>query len=306
MRNAFISEVIRLALEDDRVFLVTGDLGYSVLEPFRDQFPERFLNVGVAEQNMIGVATGLAREGYTVFTYSIGNFATLRCLEQIRYDVAYHQANVKIVAVGGGYAYGSQGVSHHLTEDYGVLGSIPNLTLCSPADALEARLTARYCVESNGPTYVRLNKAGERDVHDRDITGDFQKGRFINVRDGEETLVLVTGSIARRALDEMERYQLPWALWTSPFIGTYSSQDVETICSRFQVVICLEENQRRNGFGASFLECLNDEQAVNPGLQVPQVIRVAIPNIFQGRAGSQDHLRDNAGLTLRDIRVGLA
>src|SRR4051812_19286753 len=124
MRTAFISRLIEEARKDSRVFLLVGDLGFSVVEPFRDEFPKQFLNVGVAEQNMTGVAAGLAMEGYTVFTYSIGNFPTLRCMEQIRYDVCYHNLNVKIVSVGGGYAYGPLGASHHATEEIGMLRTI--------------------------------------------------------------------------------------------------------------------------------------------------------------------------------------
>src|ERR1700712_4450462 len=117
MRTAFIDQLTEEAKKNDKVFLLVGDLGYSVIEEFAELFPDRFLNVGIAEQNMTGIAAGLAMEGYTVFTYSIGNFPTLRCMEQIRYDVCYHNLNVKIVAVGGGYAYASLGPSHHATEE---------------------------------------------------------------------------------------------------------------------------------------------------------------------------------------------
>src|ERR1043165_2424780 len=134
MRTAFINELVLLARTNPKIFLVVGDLGFSVVEPFAKEFPDRFLNAGVAEQNMTGVAAGLASEGYHVFTYSIGNFPTLRCLEQIRNDVCYHELPVTVVAVGGGLAYGNLGYSHHAVQDLAVMRSLPRLTILAPAD----------------------------------------------------------------------------------------------------------------------------------------------------------------------------
>ena len=127
-----------MAATDSRVMLITGDLGFGVMDNFRQRFPTQFLNVGVAEQNMIGVATGLALEGYTVFTYSIANFAFMRCLEQIRNDAAYHECNVNVVSIGGGFSYGALGVSHHATEDLAIMRSLPQVTVVAPADCWEA------------------------------------------------------------------------------------------------------------------------------------------------------------------------
>src|ERR1041385_4546417 len=137
MRNAFIQRLMQLAPHDPRLMLVTGDLGFGVLDEFSKKFPKQYLNAGVAEQNMTGVATGLALEGRIVFTYSIGNFPTLRCLEQIRNDAAYHGANVKVVAIGGGFSYGALGMSHHATEDLSIMRAIPGLTVVSPGDDWE-------------------------------------------------------------------------------------------------------------------------------------------------------------------------
>ncbi len=139
MRTAFFQTLVELAGRDDRIYLIVADLGFGVVEPFIHQFPTRFLNVGVAEQNLTGIAAGIALTGKIVFTYSIGNFPTLRCLEQVRNDVCYHGANVKIVAVGGGYSYGPLGMSHHATEDLAVLRALPGMTVVAPGDPLEAR-----------------------------------------------------------------------------------------------------------------------------------------------------------------------
>ena len=165
MRTAFINQLTEEAKNNDKIFLIVGDLGFSVVEEFADLFPDRFLNAGIAEQNMIGVAAGLAKEGYNVYVYSIGNFPTLRCMEQIRYDVAYHNLSVKIVSVGAGYAYGSLGASHHATEELGMMRVIPNMVVCSPGDPVEAKAITTLSANYDGPMYLRLGKAGEAIVH---------------------------------------------------------------------------------------------------------------------------------------------
>src|SRR5436189_1736405 len=156
MRLSFIQSLCEAAERDGRVHLLTADLGYSVVEPFARAFPRRFTNVGVAEQNLIGVAAGLALCGKVAFVYSIANFPTLRCLEQIRNDVCYHDASVKIVAVGGGFAYGALGMSHHATEDLAVMRAIPRMTVVAPGDPVEAELATRAIAASPGPCYLRL------------------------------------------------------------------------------------------------------------------------------------------------------
>src|SRR5437763_8263703 len=154
-----------MAEEDERIWLLSGDLRYSVLERFAQKYPERFINVCVAEQNMMGVAAGLAMSGKTVFTYSIANFPVMRCLEQIRNDVCYHNLNVKIVAVGGGLAYGPAGYTHHALEDLAVMRAMPGMTVLAPGDPVEARLATTALADRQGPCYLRLGKAGEPLVH---------------------------------------------------------------------------------------------------------------------------------------------
>src|SRR5207245_8966920 len=165
MRNAFFRALYALAERDERVFLIVGDLGFGVVEPFAERFPGRFLNAGVAEQDMTGIAAGLALCGKIVFTYSIANFPTLRCFEQIRNDVCYHNANVKVVSVGGGLAYGALGVTHHATEDIAVMRTLPNMTIVAPADSIEAELATRALATQSGPAYLRLGRSGEPRVH---------------------------------------------------------------------------------------------------------------------------------------------
>lgn len=198
MRTAFIEELIRLAEQDERIWLVCGDLGYSVLEAFADRFPERYLNAGVAEQNMTGVAAGLALMGKTVFTYSIANFPVMRCLEQIRNDVCYHNLNVKIVAVGGGLAYGSHGYTHHGVEDIAVMSALPNLTVVAPGDPVEARAITRIIASHPGPAYLRLGKAGEPVLHSADVAVEY--GKAIAVREGHDLTLISSGCMLANTL----------------------------------------------------------------------------------------------------------
>lgn len=191
MRTAFIQTLSELAEADDRIWLLCGDLGYSVLEGFASRFPERFVNVGVAEQNMTGIAAGLAMCGKQVFVYSIANFPVMRCLEQIRNDVCYHNLNVKIVAVGGGLTYGTHGYTHHGVEDLAVMRILPNMTVIAPADPVEARLATSAIVDLPTPCYLRLGKAGEPVVHQQQPV--FEIGKAIEVRQGNDATIMSIG-----------------------------------------------------------------------------------------------------------------
>src|SRR5271155_1474816 len=184
MRSAFFRALTQLAESDERVQLIVGDLGFGVTETFAERFPDRFLNVGVAEQNMTGIAAGMALSGKIVFTYSIANFPILRCLEQVRNDVCYHDANVKIVAVGGGLAYGSLGATHHATEDLAILRSLPRMVVVAPGDPGEAEAATEAIASHPGPCYLRLGRAGEASVHQEKIR--FQLGKAIHVGEGKD------------------------------------------------------------------------------------------------------------------------
>lgn len=298
MRNTFINTLTALAENNKDIFLLCGDLGYSVLEPFAAKFPERFLNVGIAEQNMTQVAVGLAREGYNVFTYSIGNFPTLRCMEQIRYDVCYHQANVKIVAVGAGYAYGPQGVSHHTTEDIAMLRAIPNMLVCAPADPVEAAAAARFMAAYSGPGYVRINKSGEPCIHDPSVQLAITPGNFLPVRAGHVTAVLSTGAMLSVVMKDLEQQTLNYAVFSVPFIGNYDRKALINLAENFEEIVTIEEHQLNGGFGSSIMEALGDLYSERSIKRMPRVRRIGIPNKFLGMSGSQDYLRTVAKLHL--------
>jgi len=198
MRTAFMKTLFEAAAQDRRVCLIVGDLGYSVIDEFAKAYPDQFVNAGVAEQDMTGIAAGMALSGKIVFTYSIANFATLRCLEQIRNDVCYHHANVKVVAVGGGLAYGSLGVSHHATEDLAILRALPGMTVVAPGDPIEAELATRAVIAHDGPVYLRLGKAGEPVVHTK--RPEFRLGKAISIRTGRDLTLISTGGMLATAV----------------------------------------------------------------------------------------------------------
>ena len=174
-----------------------------MVEPFARKFPERFLNVGVAEQNLTGIAAGIAVTGKIVFTYSIANFPILRCFEQIRNDVCYHKANVKIVSVGGGYSYGPLGMTHHATEDIAVLRALPEMAVVAPGDPVEVRGATRAIAAHEGPCYLRLGRAGEPTIHDSAVK--FQLGKAIQVRDGDAITIISTGALLQNAVQAADK-----------------------------------------------------------------------------------------------------
>jgi transketolase len=296
MRTAFINQLIKEAEANEKIFLLVGDLGYSVVEPFAEKFPERFLNVGIAEQNMTGVAAGLAREGYNVFTYSIGNFPTLRCMEQIRYDVCYHNLSVKIVGVGAGYAYGPLGVSHHTPEDIGMMRTIPNLVVCSPADPIEARQITSFLCNSPSPAYLRLGKAGESVLHSPEAV--IHPGLITCLQEGEETAILATGSILAEVIKTRKTNDGNFGIYSVPFIKPFDIEGIRAIAQRYSKIVTIEEHQRSCGLGSAVLEALHDlrEQALID--TIPFVKRIAIPDLFISYSGTQDYLRRQAGLYL--------
>ena len=243
MRTAFIDQLVKEARINDKIFLLVGDLGYNVVEPFADEFPDRFRNVGIAEQNMAGVAAGLSMVGYNVYIYSIGNFPTLRCIEQIRNDIAYYKGNVKIVSVGAGYAYGSQGVSHHATEELGMMRSIPNIVVCSPCDPIEARCITMISANYDGPMYLRLGKAGEVVIHEQFVQ-DLNIGDILPVlkTDGTEKVILSSGSILGDALKSAKEKGVD--IYSIPFVKPLNKCQMVDIANRYSDITILEENQK--------------------------------------------------------------
>lgn len=300
MRTNFINQLIEEARRNEKIFLLVGDLGYHVIEPFAEEFPDRFLNVGIAEQNMAGIAAGLAMTGYNVYFYSIGNFPTIRCLEQIRNDIAYHQVNVKVVSVGAGYAYGSLGATHQATEEIGALRVLPNMVVATPGDPLEARAITKISASYDGPMYIRLGKAGEKTVHSEDSI-DLKIGDICSVitREGNQTAVFACGNILDAALHQINEENLNYDLYSVPFVKPINKEQLINIVKTHPAgLITIEEHQKSCGMGSAIVEILNDLYYEGNIEVYPKVKRIAIPDEFADVVGTQVFLREHEGLKL--------
>lgn len=295
MRDAFIKELLVQAETHNDAFLIVGDLGFSVIEPFAEKYGDRFLNAGIAEQNMTGLAAGLAKTGFNVFTYSIANFPTIRCLEQIRNDVCYHNANVKVVSVGAGLAYGSLGYSHHAVQDLACLRSLPGMLMATPCDPLETQALVEYLCQHQGPAYLRLGKAKEPVVHTErpKITGG---PALIPVVAGEGRAVLACGSVAelgKNAAKMTGAALYSAALWS---MDQATEQAIIEFVERFDRVVVAEEHLRSGGFGSFVRECLESR----PDLQT-RVRCLGVDPKVCGMVGGQQFLRTHGGMTTEAI-----
>ncbi len=299
MRNAFIDELVQLAQRHPQIALVVGDLGWSVVEPFADRFPERFVNAGVAEQNMTGLAAGMASEGYHVFTYSIANFPTFRCAEQIRNDVDYHRLPVTVVAVGGGLAYGALGYSHHAVQDYALMRSFPNMVIAAPGDPMEVRACLRWLVDHPQPSYLRLGKAGEPCFHAQ--VPEVEPGRWLHVADAADSApagtLLSTGATLQFAM-ELQEMQ-PWrshAVHSLPLWSMGSKPLQRGQVRPWGQVVTLEDHLADGGFGSWLCE------AVAGTVDAGRVRGVALDPRVCGTVGSQATLNAWGGLDAATLR----
>ena len=297
MRDAFISVLTELAPQHPELLLLSGDLGFGVLNNFISHFPRQFLNVGVAEQNMSGLAAGLAMEGHTVFTYSIGNFPTLRCLEQVRNDICYHNANVKIVCIGGGMSYGAVGFSHHATEDLSILRSLPGMLVLSPCDLWEAAEAARYLVSHRGPAYLRLDKSAAPVTIRSGET--FQPGSIRTVREGTDVTLAATGGILAEALlaaDALAEQSIQCRVLSVHTIKPLDTDTLSAAASETGGIISIEEHAVDGGLGGAIAEALM-EAGVFPGF----FVRIGLRNTFSSVIGSQAYLRTIYSMDAKSI-----
>lgn len=296
MRTAFIESLLQAASENPDIWLLCGDLGYSVLESFAAKFPDRYLNVGVAEQNMAGIAAGIALSGKTVFIYSIGNFPTLRCLEQLRNDVCYHGADVKVVAVGAGYAYGSQGYTHHAIEDAGIMAMLPGIEVFVPCDPMEVRAATRLIAGSGKPSYLRLGRQGEPNLGT--AVTDLRKPRVL--RGGRDVVILVSGTIASRALAaarELAGQSCDVGVVSVSCLKPLDEAAIREAVDGASLIVTLEEHVLRGGLFSLLAGVFAGDA------KRPPVTGIGIPE--QGgktsRAGSREALLDAAGLSVPAI-----
>ena len=297
MRTAFVQTLRELATANERILWLVGDLGYSVAEPFAQEFPDRFVNVGVAEQNMTSIATGLALCGKVVFIYSTGNFPTLRCLEQIRNDICYHNANVKIVAVGGGFAYGALGQTHHATEDIAIMRALPNMTVVVPGDPVEAELATRAIAQLDGPCYLRLGRAGEPTVHQ--ATPHFRIGRAIMIQDGRDVTFITTGGmlyVTVQAAETLSGQGIQARVLSMHTIKPMDSTAILAAKHDTGTFITIEEHNVVGGLGSAVAEVLAESGNLPITFK-----RLGIEDTFCSHVGNQEYLREAYSLSARDI-----
>jgi len=298
VRDAFTRGLDKLAASDPRLLLLTGDLGFGVFNDYRERHPTQFANVGVAEQNLAGVAAGLAMSGFVVYTYSIGNFPTLRCLEQIRNDICYHGARVRVVTVGGGLAYGALGPSHFATEDLAIMRALPEMTVVAPGDPTEVEALLPQIHALPGPAYIRLGRAGERRIHAEGT--QVTLGEPLVARRGRDVLLLTAGGMLPVALEAAQLLEGDGVSAEVASVHTLKPLAAEWIVEaarRFPVVVTCEEHSIIGGLGGAVAEVLLEAGAS------PVFKRFGLTTSFPAGIGSQEYLRSINGLDAPALRT---
>jgi len=294
MRDAFLSKITELATKDKDIVLLTGDLGFGVFEEFEVAFPGQYFNVGVSEQNMTGLAAGLALEGKKVITYSIGNFPTLRCLEQIRNDVCYHDLNITIVASGGGFSYGSLGMSHHTTEDIAIMRALPAMRVVAPGTLWEAGEATEALIKYDGVGYLRLDKT----VFEGD-SPPFSLGGSIRYKEGSDVTLLTTGGILRDVVEAAQLLQLQGVDASVVSMHSIKPIDKDAIIVAAKEtggIVTVEEHNIDGGLGSAVAEVCMDNNIAPKAF-----LRIALDDRYSSIVGSQDYLKAHYGMDATSI-----
>mgnify|MGYP001163627200 CR=1 FL=1 len=294
MRAAFANEIESLSAINERIVLLSGDIGNRMFDTFKEKFPDRFYNCGVAEANMTGVAAGLALCGLRPVTYTITAFNTIRCLEQIRLDVCYQNVPVVMVGVGGGLSYASLNATHHALEDIACLRVFPNMTVICPGDAWEVRAALRAAFEIEGPVYIRMAKKNEPLVHQG--IPDFTIGKGLVIKGGTDICFLNSGSLLPSALEAAEtleqKEKISIQVVSMHTVKPLDEALLKDIFSNFSHVFTFEEHSMNGGFGGSIAEWLSDQE--NPKAKLS---RIGTGDFFMYEAGEKEYSQEFFGLT---------
>ena len=296
MRDSFITELKKQAEKNKKIILITADLGFKIFDDFKKDLPNQFINVGVAEQNMTEVASGLALEGFKVFTYSIGNFSTLRCLEQIRNDICYHELDITVVSSGAGFSYGQLGISHFATEDLAIMSALPNMSVFVPADAWESTLITKYLIKTKGPKYLRIDKSEGGSASKKDIK--FEDG-FREICKGQRIIIISIGGILEEAIKTKEK--LKKENHEISILSVFKMKDLNekkliSIIRNFDHIITLEEHTLMGGLFSRISEICIDNK-----FMPKSIIRFGIPDAFPKVVGSQSYLRNYYGIDSKSL-----
>lgn len=298
MRDAVVAEITQLAAKNPDVIVVTGDLGFGVLTEFAERFPDQFINAGVAEQNMTALACGMALEGCKVFTYSIANFSTLRCLEQIRNDVCYHDADVTVISSGGGFSYGQLGVSHFATEDLAIMRAIPNLSIVAPCDPWESAVLLRQMAAAPGPKYLRLDKSN---AGLPEKTDDVHLGKSRRVRDGSDITFFAIGGILSEviaAADALAGMGIESRVIAVHSLNPFDKSEVISAARETGGIVCIEEHRVVGGLASTVA------QACMTSGCIPKFFRqIGLGEGFPSTVGDQDYLRAAYEIDAKSIEL---
>lgn len=290
MRSAFSEELVRLASNDRNVVLLTGDHGYALFDEFRRACPQQYINAGIAEQNMVGMAAGLARSGFRPIVYGLSAFIPVRVIEQIKLDVAHDQLPVIFIGDGAGFVYSHLGTSHQSTEDIACLRAIPGVSIYSPADRHEMIASMQSAYKSRSTVYLRMGKSDRGDVHQTTPTVNI--GDLINVRMGQEfsQSFIATGSLVRTAIHLAKSTSRNATVWSSPFIKPINVNQVTAICRTSKMIVVFEEHSIYGGLGSVISEISTEHAPV-------RILRIGVRDRFSSKCGSYDYLLAEHGLT---------
>jgi transketolase len=295
MKEEFIEALSYLAEKDPNVMVLSGDLGFAVFNDFIARFPKQFLNVGIAEQNMSGLATGLALEGKIIFTYSIGNFPTLRCLEQIRNDICYHDCHVIIVSIGGGFSYGPLGISHHATEDISIMRALPNIKVVCPATDRDAYNATLELYHHKGPAYLRLDKSKVASPEE----SQFKLGKSTQWTDGKDITLISTGGILEEVLNaqkQLAQKNVNARVIDMSSIKPFDKDAVIKASRETGGVVAIEEHTTHGGLGGIISESL-----MQSGVYPKKFLSIGLESEFSSIVGSQTYLRHQYKMDAENI-----
>jgi transketolase len=306
MRKTVLNEVYNLAKKDKRIFYMGSDVGAGTLDEFKKEMPDRFFMEGIYEQNIIGMAAGLAMEGKIVYVNTIATFITRRCFEQLVLDLGLHNVNVRLIGNGGGLVYAPLGLTHEATEDIGILRTIPNMTILVPADAEEMKRLVPATLEHKGPIYIRLGKGGDPVVTNH--KEPFVIGKAYPMREGSDALIITTGVALKTALDaadELTKQGIKTAVVHVPTIKPFDNKTILSYALKVPVIIAVEEHTIIGGLGSAVAELIAEANFDTP----KKFKRIGIPDVFPDKYGSQDNLmayygisKDNIVKTIKELR----
>ena len=291
MRNVFINELIKKSKTDKDVYLVTADLGFKSFEVFREQFPERFINLGVAENNMIGVGTGMALQGKKVFVYSILPFLVFKCLEQIRNNICHNNLNIKLIGGGGGFSYSVQGISHNTSEDLSIMRSLPNMSVYNPGSKIETELAMHAIFDTQGPSFIRLGKAPENDYYEK--KPQYKIGDGLLIKNGNDLTIFCSGNITEVVMDvrnKLKSNNINAKIVSLICLKPINSKSIISQISSKNVVT-IEEHSEMGGLGTAIAEILMNNKLSHISFQ-----KIALQDRCHKEIGSHNYLRKLNGL----------